>query len=71
MKHLFLYFLLVLFPIKPTYGQSVKVELIGENKEQDAFNLVEVSGKKEIKEQDKSSKQLGIVEIEIYNHLLD
>ena len=61
----------ITIPIKPTYGQSVKIELIGENKEQDRFNLVEVSGKKEIKEQDKSGKQLGIVEIEIYSHLLN
>lgn len=56
----------ITIPIKPTYGQFIKVELIGENKEQDAFNLVEITGKKEIKEHDKSGKQLGIVEVEVY-----
>ncbi|WP_321518898.1 sugar-binding domain-containing protein [uncultured Bacteroides sp.] len=56
----------ITIPIVPTCGQFVKVELIGKNKEQDAFNLVEITGKKEIKEQDKSGKQLGIVEVEVY-----
>jgi len=44
----------------------VKVELTGENKEQDAYNIVEITGKKEIKEQGKSSNRLGIIEVEVY-----
>jgi hypothetical protein len=56
----------ITIPVKPTYGQFVKVELVGENKEQDAFNIVEITGKKEIKKQDASSNKLGIVEVEIY-----
>ncbi len=56
----------ITIPINSTVGRFVKVELTGENKEQDAFNIVEITGKKEIKKQDKSRKQLGIVEVEIY-----
>ena len=60
----------ITIPVKPTYGQFVKVELVGENKEQDAFNIVEITGKKEIKKQDASSNKLGIVEVEIYKRPL-
>nr|WP_321376547.1 sugar-binding domain-containing protein [uncultured Bacteroides sp.] len=56
----------ITIPINPTYGKVVKVELIGENKEQDAYNIVEITGKKEIKEQGKSSNRLGIIEVEVY-----
>jgi F5/8 type C domain. len=56
----------ITIPVKPTYGQFVKVELVGENKEQDAFNIVEITGKKEIKKQNASGNKLGIIEVEIY-----
>ena len=57
----------VTLPLKATSGQSVRLELIGAIEEQDAFGLVEVTGKK-LADATASGKPgtLEIIEAEIY-----
>ncbi|MCX8526366.1 DUF4982 domain-containing protein [Chryseobacterium formosus] len=51
----------------PTKGKAVKVELMGDVAEKDAFGgVVEITGKKELQEGKKANRSLGIVEIEVY-----
>lgn len=65
----------VTLPLKPTKGQSVTIELIGANTEDDAFGqIVEITGKKELDlyhdpNAKKSKGQLRIVEVEFYEAL--
>ena len=50
-----------------TKGKTVKVELMGDVAEKDAFGgVVEITGKKELKDNKKENRSLGIVEIEFY-----
>jgi hypothetical protein len=51
----------------PAKGRTVKVELVGDVTEKDAFGgVVEITGKKELQENKKADRSLGIVEIEFY-----
>lgn len=51
----------------PARGKTVKVELMGDVAEKDAFGgVVEITGKKELQENKKADRSLGIVEIEFY-----
>jgi len=51
----------------PAKSKTVKVELMGDVAEKDAFGgVVEITGKKELKEDKKVNRSLGIVEIEFY-----
>lgn len=51
----------------PAKGKTVTVELMGEVAEKDAFGgVVEITGKKELQENKKADRSLGIVEIEFY-----
>lgn len=51
----------------PTKGKTVKVELMGDVAEKDAFGgVVEITGKIELQDSKKASHLIGIVEIEFY-----
>lgn len=51
----------------PAKGRTVKVELVGDVTEKDAFGgVVEITEKKELQENKKADRSLGIVEIEFY-----
>lgn len=51
----------------PAKGKTVKIELVGDVAEKDAFGgVVEITGKKELQEDKKADRSLGIVEIEFY-----
>ena len=57
----------VAIPVKPVKGRFVKIQLVGQSREADAFGgIVEVTGNKEIKETSNDKGRLAIVEAEIY-----
>ncbi len=62
----------VTLPLKPMQGKTVRIELTGAIDEKDAFDLVEVTGKK--LEDTKSSGGKGaleVIEAEVYEPLTD
>ena len=60
----------VTLPLKPTHGQTVRLELVGVMDEKDEFGLVEVSGKKLPDSAGKgSSGRLEVIEAEFYEPL--
>lgn len=58
----------VTLDVKPTKGKKVKIELIGNAKNSDAMNLVEITGKVDEAglKSDKNIQKLPIVEVEFY-----
>ncbi len=60
----------VTIPLEPVTGKSLTVTLQGVSKDEDAFDIVEIAGKKDqastISNATKEKGTLGIVEIEIY-----
>ncbi|MFT3989937.1 MAG: DUF4982 domain-containing protein [Luteolibacter sp.] len=57
----------VTLELKPTQGQKVRIELVGEVDDKDAFTMVEVTGKKlQDTEKGAKSNSLQILEAEIY-----
>ncbi|MDD3321221.1 MAG: DUF4982 domain-containing protein [Paludibacter sp.] len=58
----------IVLPFKPTKGRYVRLQLIGQNKEDDAFgSIVEITGNKEIENNKTNTKaQFQIIEAEIY-----
>nr|WP_288832962.1 DUF4982 domain-containing protein [uncultured Flavobacterium sp.] len=58
----------VTLDVKPTKGKKVKIELIGNAKNSDAMNLIEITGKVDEAglKSDKNIQKLPIVEVEFY-----
>lgn len=61
----------VTFPFQPVSGESLTVQLVGSAVNEDAYNIVEITGQKDFvkdgfKEKEAPEDVLSIIEIEIY-----
>ena len=62
----------VTIPLKPVAGTSLTIALQGVSKDEDGFNIVEISSKKdEAAAADQAKGTLRIVEIEVYENVSD